>query len=64
MKWVCAEWEFTVQVMTVHKIKYMKVCVYAEWDITVEVMTVHEIKGMNGVCVCRMGVYSSSDDSA
>ena len=48
---VFAEWDFTVQVMTVHKIKDMKVCVYAEWDFTVQVMTVHKIKDMK-VCVC------------
>ena len=39
---VFAEWDFTVQVMTVHSIrKYINLCVYAEWDFTVQVMTVH-----------------------
>ena len=52
---VCAEWDFTVQVMTVGSIiKYMKVCVFAEWDFIVQVMTVHEIKDMNG-CVVLNG---------
>ena len=49
---VYAEWDFTVEVMTVDSIrKYMKVCVYAELDFTVQVMTVHKIKYLNG-CVC------------